>query len=79
MREFGIALARKNMLVVACDPLDEIKKMEYELDRYPHASNALGYLDGGGQVIMPGEDTVAEILKFLPTAAAPQTQPRGRS
>ena len=75
MREFGIALARKNMLVVACDPLDEIKKMEYELDRYPHASNALGYLDGGGQVIMPGEDTVAEILKFLPSAAPPQTQP----
>ena len=37
MKEFGIALNRKNLLVVACEPLSEIMKIEHEIDRFPHA------------------------------------------
>ena len=76
MKEFGIALNRKNQLVVACEPLADIRKVEHELDRFPHASDALAFLMTGGQVIEHGrDDTVAEILKFFPDAAPPEPQP----
>ena len=74
MKEFGIALTRENLLVVLCEPLSEIMKVEHELDQVPHASNALAYLMGGGQVIMPEDDVVVEILKFFPSAQ-PEPQP----
>ena len=75
MKEFRVAQSQGNLLVVACDPLDEIMKVMEEIARHPDASDALAFLMGGGQVIQHGqEDTVSEILKFFPSAA-PQTQP----
>ena len=38
--------------VVACEPIANI--MAVDPSAYPHASNALAYLDGGGQVIFHG-------------------------
>ena len=64
MKEFGIALASHKLLVVACEPLAAINAVDPSA--YPHASNALAYLLGGGQVIFHGtDDVVAEILKFV--------------
>ena len=63
MKEFGIALASHKLLVVACEPLAQINAVDPSV--YPHASNALAYLLGGGQVVFhDSEDVVAEILKF---------------
>ena len=63
MKEFGIAQAKDKLLVVACEPVREITAVHPS--KYPHASNALAYLEGGGQVIFHDtEDVVAEILKF---------------
>ena len=63
MKEFGIALASHKLLVVACEPLAQIRAVDPSA--YPYASNALAYLMGGGQVIFNGsEDVVAEIVKF---------------
>ena len=63
MKEFGIALSSHKLLVVACEPLAHINAVDPST--YPHASNALAYLMGGGQVIFHDtEDVVAEILKF---------------
>ena len=63
MKEFGIALASRKLLVVACEPLAEINAVDPSV--YPYASNALAYLLNGGQVIFHDtEDVVSEILKF---------------
>jgi hypothetical protein len=65
MKEFGIAQAKGKLLVVACEPLEQINAVSPR--EFPHASNALAYLENGGQVIFHGrEDTVAEILRFTP-------------
>ena len=56
MKEFRVAQTRGNLLVVACDPLDEIMKVMEEIARYPDASDALAYLMGGGQVIQHGQE-----------------------
>ena len=81
MKEFGIALAKGKLLVVCCEPLRDI--MQVSPREFPHASNALAYLEGGGQVIFQDEDdVVAEILKFIPrenaveaTQAEPEPEP----
>lgn len=39
--------------VVACEPIPNI--MAVDPSAFPHASNALAYLDGGGQVIFHGK------------------------
>jgi hypothetical protein len=79
MKEFRVAQNKGKLLVVACEPMAEIMKVEDEIDQYPDASDALAYLMGGGQVIFYGqEDTSAEILKFMPRAQpepAPAPQP----
>ena len=49
MKEFGIAQAMDKLLVVACEPIRDITAVDPS--KYPHASNALAYLLGGGQVI----------------------------
>ncbi len=65
MKEFGIAMAKDKLLVVACEPLQSITTVDPTM--YPHASNALAYLEGGGQVIFHDQDdVVAEIMKFIP-------------
>ena len=64
MKEWRIAESKNKLLVVACEPLAEIAAVDPS--EFPHASNALAYLDGGGQVISSGkDDVVAEIQKFL--------------
>jgi hypothetical protein len=64
MKEWRVAESKNKLLVVACEPLPQIR--EVNPSEYPHASNALAYLDGGGQVIFHGQDdTVAEILKVI--------------
>eukprot|EP01045_Picozoa_sp_COSAG04_P003386 COSAG04_NODE_137_length_23739_cov_18.665764_14_plen_593_part_00 len=77
MKEFGIAQAKDKLLVVACEPVREITSVDPS--KYPHASNALAYLEGGGQVIFHDtDDVVAEIMKFIPrqaAAAAPEPEP----
>ena len=71
MKEFHVAQNKGKLLVVACEPIEEIMKVEQEVDRYPHASDCLAYLMGGGQVIFHGQDdTAAEILKFIPQEVA---------
>eukprot|EP01046_Picozoa_sp_COSAG06_P003123 COSAG06_NODE_118_length_23136_cov_18.029257_7_plen_850_part_00 len=85
MKEFGIALAMDKLLVVACEPMAQITAVNPS--EYPHASNALAYLMGGGQVIFHDtDDVVAEILKFLPreiaddsSAAQPEPEPSALS
>jgi hypothetical protein len=65
MKEFGIALAKGKLLAIALEPLSDICAVDPS--EFPYASNALAYLEGGGQVIFDGrDDTVAEILKFTP-------------
>ena len=69
MKEFGIAQAMDKLLVVACEPIRDITAVDPS--KYPHASNALAYLLGGGQVIFHDkDDVVAEIMKFIPRQAA---------
>ena len=81
MKEFGIAQAKDKLLVVACEPVREITSVDPS--KYPHASNALAYLEGGGQVIFHDtDDVVAEIMKFLPREqqqAAPEPAPEAPS
>jgi hypothetical protein len=51
--------------VVCCDPIREIMKVSPR--EFPHASNALAYFEGGGQVIFHDtDDVVTEIMKFIP-------------
>ena len=76
MKEWRVAEAHDRLLVVACEPLAQIRNVNPV--EYPCASNVLGYLDAGGQVIfgegsgsLPGpeaadcENIAAEILKIL--------------
>ena len=64
MKEWRVAESKNKLLVVACEPLSQIAAVDPSA--YPHASNALAYLDGGGQVIFNGrDDVVAEIRKFM--------------
>ncbi len=76
MKEFSIAQAKGKLLVVACEPLAQIRAVDSSA--YPHASNALAYLEGGGQVIFAdSDDVVDEIIKFIPREeqAAPEPGP----
>ena len=74
MKEFGIALAKGKLLVVCCEPIREIMKVTPR--EFPHASNALAYLEGGGQVIFhDSDDVVEEIMKFIPREEAAQPEP----
>ena len=81
MKEFGIALAKDKLLVVACEPIAQITAVDPTA--FPHASNALAYLEGGGQVIFHDTDDVeGEIMKFIPRAdadggAEPEPEPSG--
>ena len=63
-QEWRVAESKGKLLVVACEPVSAIAAVDPSA--FPHASNALAYLDGGGQVIFNGsDDIVAEIRKFL--------------
>ena len=74
MKEFGIAQAMDKLPVVACEPIRDITAVDPS--QYPHASNALAYLEGGGQVIFHDkDDVVAEIMKFIPRQAAAAAEP----
>ena len=81
MKEFGIAQAKGKLLVVACEPIAQITAVD--ATEFPHASNALAYLEGGGQVIFHDTDDIeTEIMKFIPRdandgAAAPEPEPSG--
>ena len=81
MKEFGIALAMDKLLVVACEPIAQITSVD--ATEFPHASNALAYLMGGGQVIFHDTDDVeSEIMKFIPLdadagTATPEPEPSG--
>ena len=64
MKEWRVAESKNKLLVVACEPLSQIAAVDPSA--YPQASNALAYLDGGGQVIFNGKDDIAEeIRKFI--------------
>lgn len=54
MKEFGIGQAKRKLLVVACEPLEKITAVDPE--QFPHASNALAFIEGGGQVIFHGTE-----------------------
>jgi hypothetical protein len=54
MKEFGIGQAKNKLLVVACEPLEKITAVDPE--QFPHASNALAFIEGGGQVIFHGTE-----------------------
>lgn len=54
MKEFGIGQAKNKLLVVACEPLETITAVDPE--EFPHASNALAFIEGGGQVIFHGTE-----------------------
>lgn len=54
MKEFGIGQAKNKLLVVACEPLETITAVDPE--QFPHASNALAFIEGGGQVIFHGTE-----------------------
>ena len=54
MKEFGIGQAKNKLLVVACEPLERITAVDPE--QFPHASNALAFIEGGGQVIFHGTE-----------------------
>ena len=63
-QEWRVAESKGKLLVVACEPISVIAAVDPSA--FPHASNALAYLDGGGQVIFNGsDDIVSEIRKFL--------------
>lgn len=53
-----VAESKNKLLVVAYEPLSQIAAVDQSA--YPHASNALAYLDGGGQ-----DDIAEEIRKFI--------------
>ena len=64
MKEWRVAESKNKLLVVACEPLSQIAAVDPSA--YPQASNALAYLDGGGQVIFNGQDDIVEeIHKFI--------------
>ena len=49
MREWGVAESKAKLVVVVCEPLAQIRKVDPS--QYPWASPVLAYLDMGGQVI----------------------------
>ena len=55
MKEFRVAQNKGKLLVVACEPMAEIMKVEDEIDQYPDASDALAYLMGGGHAAEDSE------------------------
>ena len=64
MKEFRVAQGMDKLLVVACEPVQAIRAVDPTA--YPHASDGLAYLMGGGQVIFHDTDDVeAEIMKFI--------------
>eukprot|EP01043_Picozoa_sp_COSAG02_P010984 COSAG02_NODE_398_length_23118_cov_49.968939_11_plen_696_part_00 len=77
MKEFRVAQAMDKLLVVVCEPMQDIRAVDP--GQYPHASDALAYLMGGGQVIFHDADSVvSEIVTFLPrdlAIAASQLEP----
>ena len=77
MKEFRVAQALDKLLVVICEPMQAIRAVDP--GQYPHASDALAYLLGGGQVIFHDtDDVVGEIVKFLPremAASEPEPEP----
>ena len=69
MKEIRVAQGMDKLLIVACEPVQAIRAVDPTA--YPHASDALGYLMGGGQVIFHDMDDVeAEIMKFIAADAA---------
>ena len=65
MKEFRVAQAMDKLLVVVCEPIQAIRAVDPAA--YPHASDALAYLLGGGQVIFhDSDDVVSEIMRFIP-------------
>ena len=63
MKEWRVAEAKGKLLVIALEGMDKLTAVNPA--EYPHASNALAYLDGGGQVIFHDkDDVIGEILKF---------------
>ena len=65
MKEFGIAQAKDKLLVVACEPVREITSVDPS--KYPHASTALAYLLGGGQVLFD-EFSEQDVANFVVSA-----------
>ena len=64
MKEFRVAQGMDKLLVVACEPVQAIRAVDPMA--YPHASDALAYLMGGGQVVFHDTDDVeSEIMKFI--------------
>ena len=69
MKEFAVAESKKKLLVVCCEPISDITSVDP--GEFPEASNALAYLDIGGQVICPDgkvfggkEDVIQKIMDF---------------
>jgi hypothetical protein len=74
MKEFRVAQGMDKLLVVACEPVQAIRAVDPTA--HPHASDALAYLLGGGQVIFHDADDVeAEIMKFIVAGAGAQPEP----
>ena len=75
MKEFRVAQAMDKLLVVVCEPMQAIRAVDP--GQYPHASDALAYLLGGGQVIFAdSDDVVSEIMRFIPRdTARPESEP----
>eukprot|EP01047_Picozoa_sp_COSAG01_P059151 COSAG01_NODE_7066_length_3369_cov_5.472171_1_plen_357_part_00 len=68
MKEWRVAESKHKLLVVVLEPMEQLRGVNPA--EYPHASNALAYLDGGGQVIFHDtDDVVLEILKFTDSGA----------
>jgi hypothetical protein len=69
MKEWRVAESKHKLLVVVLEPMEQLRGVNPA--EYPHASNALAYLDGGGQVIFHDtDDVVLEILKFTDAGCA---------
>jgi hypothetical protein len=63
MKEWRVAESKHKLLVVVLEPMEQLRGVNPT--EFPHASNALAYLDGGGQVIFHDtDDVVGEVLKF---------------
>eukprot|EP01047_Picozoa_sp_COSAG01_P056906 COSAG01_NODE_6511_length_3627_cov_14.580499_1_plen_470_part_10 len=63
MKEWRVAESKHKLLVVVLEPMEQLRGVNPA--EFPHASNALAYLDGGGQVIFHDtDDVVGEVLKF---------------
>ena len=58
------ARKKRKLLAIAIDPVEKL--LAVDPSEFPHASPALAFLEGGGQVIMDWKhNTVAEILKLI--------------